>query len=110
MRALYRYQIQGPNAPGLIKKLNGGTAPTIKFFNMGTIRIAGREVHALHHGMAGTDGLEVWGPYEQGDEIRAAILEAGQEFDIQQVGARAYASNTLESGWIPGNLCDPSRG
>ena len=34
VRALYRYQIQGPNAPGLIKKLNGGAAPTIKFFNM----------------------------------------------------------------------------
>jgi vanillate/3-O-methylgallate O-demethylase len=104
VRSLYRYQIQGPNAPELIKKLNGGTAPTIKFFNMGTIRIAGREVRALHHGMAGTDGLEVWGPYEQAEEIRAAILEAGQEFGIQQVGARAYAANTLESGWIPSPL------
>src|SRR5579859_2629427 len=105
VRSLYRYQIQGPNAPELIKKLNGGTAPNIKFFNMGTIRIAGREVRALHHGMAGTaGGLEVWGPYEESEEIRNAILEAGQEFGIQQVGARAYASNTLESGWIPSPL------
>jgi vanillate/3-O-methylgallate O-demethylase len=104
VRSLYRYQIQGPNAPELIKKLNGGTAPTIKFFNMGTIRIAGHEVRALHHGMAGTDGLEVWGPYEQGEEIRAAILEAGREFDIVPVGSRAYAANTLESGWIPSPL------
>jgi vanillate/3-O-methylgallate O-demethylase len=105
VRALYRYQIQGPNAAELIKKLNGGTSPTIKFFNMGTIRIAGREVRALHHGMAGTaGGLEVWGPYEEGEEIRQAILDAGREFDIQQVGARAYASNTLESGWIPSPL------
>jgi vanillate/3-O-methylgallate O-demethylase len=104
VRTLYRYQIQGPNAPELIRKLNGGTKPTIKFFNMGTIRIAGREVRALHHGMAGTDGLEVWGPYEEGEEIREAILEAGKEFDIQPVGSRAYASNTLESGWIPSPL------
>ncbi|MBV8718186.1 MAG: aminomethyltransferase family protein [Chloroflexi bacterium] len=104
IRTLYRYQIQGPNAPELIKKLNGGSAPTIKFFNMGTIRIAGREVRALHHGMAGTDGLEVWGPYEEGDEIRNAILEAGREFGIVPVGSRAYASNTLESGWIPSPL------
>ena len=105
VRSLYRYQIQGPNAAGLIRKLNGGTAPSIKFFNMGTIRIGGREVRALHHGMAGTaGGLEVWGPYEQAEDIRAAILEAGQEFGIQQVGARAYASNTLESGWIPSPL------
>jgi vanillate/3-O-methylgallate O-demethylase len=104
VRSLYRYQIQGPNAPELIKKLNGGTAPGIKFFNMGSIRIAGREIRALHHGMAGTDGLEVWGPYEQGEEVRAAILEAGREFGIQPVGSRAYASNTLESGWIPSPL------
>ena len=96
VRSLYRYQIQGPNAPEVIRKLNGGSAPAIRFFNMGVIHIVGREVRALHHGMAGTDGLEVWGPYEEGEEIRAAILDAGSDFGIHQVGARAYASNTLE--------------
>jgi vanillate/3-O-methylgallate O-demethylase len=105
VRSLYRYQIQGPNAAEVIKKLNGGAPPSIKFFNMGSITIAGREVRALHHGMAGTaGGLEVWGPYEQGEEIRTAILEAGKDFGIVPVGARAYASNTLESGWIPSPL------
>jgi vanillate/3-O-methylgallate O-demethylase len=105
VRKLYRYQIQGPNAAGVIATLNGGSAPQIKFFNMGVMKIAGRDVRALHHGMAGTaGGLEVWGPYEEGEEIRAAILEAGKDFGIQQVGARAYASNTLESGWIPSPL------
>jgi len=104
VRSVYRYQIQGPNAPEVIKKLNGGKTPDIKFFNMGVIKIAGRDVRALHHGMAGTDGLEVWGPYAEGEEIRAAILDVGREFGIQQVGARAYASNTLESGWIPSPL------
>jgi vanillate/3-O-methylgallate O-demethylase len=100
-RSVYRYQIQGPNAEQVIKKLNGGTMPDIKFFNMGEIMIAGRKVRALRHGMAGAPGLEVWGPYEQGDEIRNAILEAGKDAGIVQVGARAYATNTLESGWIP---------
>jgi vanillate/3-O-methylgallate O-demethylase len=51
--------------------------------------------------MAGAPGLEVWGPYPEGDEIRAAILEAGKDAGIVAVGARAYATNTLESGWIP---------
>ena len=54
--------------------------------------------------MAGEPGLELWGPYETYDEIRDAILEAGQEFGIEPCGARAYASNTLESGWIPSPL------
>jgi vanillate/3-O-methylgallate O-demethylase len=103
-RINYRYQIQGPNAEQVIEKLNGGPFPDIKFFNMGYINIAGRQVHALRHGMAGAPGLEVWGPYEEGEEIRAAIIEAGQEFGLAQVGARAYATNTLESGWIPSPL------
>jgi len=103
-RINYRYQIQGPNAEQLIEKLNGGPFPDIKFFNMDTINIAGRKVRALRHGMAGAPGLEIWGPYEEGEEIRAAILEAGKEFGLVQVGSRAYATNTLESGWIPSPL------
>jgi len=54
--------------------------------------------------MAGAPGLEIWGPYEEGEEIRDIIVEAGKEFDLVQVGSRAYPSNTLESGWIPSPL------
>lgn len=104
VRSLYRYQIQGPKAEQLIRKLNGGPFPDIKFFNLDYINISGRKVRALRHGMAGQPGLEIFGPYEEGEEIRAAILEAGEEFGLAQVGARAYATNTLESGWIPSPL------
>lgn len=100
-RKYYRYQIQGPNAEQVIEKLNGGPFADIKFFNMDYITIAGRKVRALRHGMAGAPGLEVWGPYAEGEEIRAAIIDAGKDFGLVQVGARAYATNTLESGWIP---------
>jgi len=100
-RSFYRYQIQGPNAEGVIKKLTGGTFPDIKFFNMGYVTMAGRKIRALRHGMAGAPGLEIWGPYAEGDEVRNAILEAGKDFGIVPVGSRAYATNTLESGWIP---------
>ena len=103
-RKNYRYQIQGPNAEKLIQKLNGGPFADIKFFHMDYIDIKGRKVRALRHGMSGEPGLEIWGPYEEGEEIRAAIIEAGKEFDLVQVGARAYATNTLESGWIPSPL------
>jgi vanillate/3-O-methylgallate O-demethylase len=103
-RKCYRFQIQGPNAKQVIEKLNGGPIPEIKFFSMDYITIAGRKVRALRHGMAGAPGLEVWGPYEQGEEIRAAIVAAGADFGLTQVGSRAYATNTLESGWIPSPL------
>jgi len=104
VRTCYRYQIQGPNAPQILEKLNGGSLPEIKFFNMDVIHICGRKVRALRHGMAGAPGLEVWGPYEEREEIRAAIVEAGKDLGLREVGARAYATNTLESGWIPSPL------
>ncbi len=103
-RRHYRFQIQGPNAKQILDKINGGPIPDVKFFTMDSINIKGRRVRCLRHGMAGAPGLEVWGPYEQGDEIRDFILEQGQEFGIVAVGSRAYASNTLESGWIPSPL------
>jgi vanillate/3-O-methylgallate O-demethylase len=103
-RRYWRFQIQGPNAWPIIEKLNGGPVEQLKFFRMADMSIAGQRVRTLRHGMAGEPGLEVFGPYETYDEIREAILEAGQEFGIEPVGARAYASNTLESGWIPSPL------
>jgi vanillate/3-O-methylgallate O-demethylase len=104
MRRHYRFQIQGPKASEVLTKLNGGPLPDIKFFTFDLINIRGRKVRALRHGMAGEPGLEVWGPYEERDEIRAAILEAGKDAGIVPVGSRTYASNTLESGWIPSPL------
>ena len=104
IRRHYRFQIQGPNAAQVLQKLNGGPVPDVKFFNMDYINIKGRKVRALRHGMAGAPGLEIWGPYAEYDEIRDAVMEAGKDFGLVQVGSRAYASNTLESGWIPSPL------
>ncbi|MEO5773704.1 MAG: aminomethyl transferase family protein [Sphingomicrobium sp.] len=104
IRNHWRFQIQGPNAWAIIEKLHGGSLEQLRFFNMSTMNIAGRTVRTLRHGMSGAPGLEIWGPYEEQEEIRAAILEAGKEFGIVQCGSRAYPSNTLESGWIPSPL------
>ena len=101
VRKVYRYQVQGPNAMKLIEKVTGKPAPDVKFFNMSSVTIAGHQVRALRHGMVGQPGLELFGPWQEGEEVKAAIVEAGKEFGLRQVGARAYSSNTLESGWIP---------
>jgi glycine cleavage system aminomethyltransferase T len=100
-RRLYRFQVQGPTAMEVLEKATGGNVPEIKFFNMGELTIAGHAVRALHHGMSGVPGLELFGPWAEGDDVRAAIVEAGEEFGLAQVGSRVYATNTLESGWIP---------
>ena len=100
-RKLYRFQTQGPTALEVLEKANGGPLPEIKFFNMGDLTIGGRKVRALHHGMSGAPGMELFGPWEEAEDVRAAIVQAGEEFGLRQVGSRVYATNTLESGWIP---------
>jgi vanillate/3-O-methylgallate O-demethylase len=101
-RELYRFQVQGPTALQVLERATGGELPEIKFFNLGELTIAGHRVRALHHGMSGAPGLELFGPWDEREDVRAAIVEAGQgELGLHQVGARVYATNTLESGWIP---------
>jgi glycine cleavage system aminomethyltransferase T len=103
-RKSYRFQVQGPNAMKVIEKLIGTVPPELKFFNMTTLKIAGKAVRALRHGMAGQPGWELFGPWDDGEAVREAVVKAGEEFSLHQVGARAYSSNTLESGWIPSPL------
>jgi vanillate/3-O-methylgallate O-demethylase len=100
-RKLYRFQVQGPTALDVLAKANGGSLPEIKFFSLGELTIAGHAVRALHHGMSGAPGMELFGPWEEGEDVRAALVEAGADFGLRQVGSRVYATNTLESGWIP---------
>src|SRR5687768_900834 len=49
-RELYRFQLQGPTAPGILEAATDGPVPEVKFFNMGELSIAGHAVRALHHG------------------------------------------------------------
>jgi vanillate/3-O-methylgallate O-demethylase len=103
-RKVFRYQVQGPHALKVMEKVTGRPAPDIRFFFMDEFKIAGRNVRALRHGMVGQPGWELFGPWEDGDAVRDAIVEAGREFGIRQVGARAYPTSCLESGWIPSPL------
>ncbi|MFV0373997.1 aminomethyl transferase family protein [Microbacterium sp.] len=97
----YRYELQGPHADTVMEKLFGGPVPEIKFFHIGEVTIAGRPVKALRHGMAGQPGFEFYGPWEDNEVVRDAIMTAGAEYDIRRVGAKAYSSSPLESGWVP---------
>lgn len=103
-RKSYRFQIQGPDAMKVIEKVLGKTPPELKFFNMTTLTIAGKTVRALRHGMAGQPGWELFGPWDEGETVREALVKAGEQFGLRLVGDRAYSSNALELGWIPSPL------
>lgn len=100
----YRFEVQGPKAWEILERLNGGPITGFKFFGMGEISIAGRNVRALRHGMAGAAGLELFGPYEEKEEIEAAIVEAGEDFGLRRAGSKTYSTVAHESGWIPSPL------
>lgn len=100
-RKFFRFQVQGPHALKVMEKVTGKPAPDIRFFNIGVFSIAGRDVHGLRHGMVGQPGWELFGPWEHGEAVRNAIISAGQEYGIRQVGARTYPTSCLDSGWIP---------
>lgn len=97
----FRYQLQGPHANEVMATLLGGPPPEVKFFHIADFTIGGKSVKGLRHGMAGQPGFEFYGAWEDNVVVRDAILAAGAEFDIRRVGAKAYSSSPLESGWVP---------
>ena len=98
---VYRYELQGPTAPAVLEKAIGGPVPSVKFFNMTEFTIAGHRVRALRHGMAGRPGFELFGPWDEGEDVLNALLAAGEEFGLVRAGAKAYSTANLESGWVP---------
>jgi glycine cleavage system aminomethyltransferase T len=100
----FRFELQGPTAAAIIEQLTGAPLPDVKFFNMTRFEIGGLQVDALRHGMAGQPGFELFGPWQQGERVREALLEAGERHGLVQVGSRAYSTANLESGWVPAPL------
>jgi syringate O-demethylase len=103
-RRSYRFQVQGPTAMQVLEKALGGPPPELRFFHTTTVAIAGTTAGALRHGMVGQPGWELFGPWDDGEAVYEALVTAGEDLGLQLAGARAYSSNTLESGWIPSPL------
>ena len=99
-RKAYRFQVQGPNALKVMEKVTGKPVPEIKFFHMDAFTIGGKHVRALRHGMVGQPGWELFGPWEDGDAVRDALVEAGREFGIRQVGARTSQPAILKTSML----------
>ncbi|KPI01683.1 glycine cleavage T protein (aminomethyl transferase) [Actinobacteria bacterium OK074] len=98
---LFRYQIQGPGATALVEQVFGGPLPPTKFFHAATVTLAGRTFRALRHGMSGQAGFEFIGDWQHAQAVKDAFLTTGEQFGLIHVGALAYASASVESGWIP---------
>jgi vanillate/3-O-methylgallate O-demethylase len=50
--------------------------------------------------MAGHKGVELSGPYEEMETVKAALLRAGERHGLRRGGTQAYFSTLMESGWM----------
>jgi vanillate/3-O-methylgallate O-demethylase len=100
-RDVFRVQVQGPQALALMQDATGNRLPETKFFHIGEFQIAGKPVRALRHGMAGTPGFEIYGPWADQIAVREALEKAGEKYGMRKVGALAYSATAQESGWMP---------
>jgi vanillate/3-O-methylgallate O-demethylase len=100
-RTVYRYQVEGPDSMALVEELIGGPLPEAPRSHILNVTIAGHQVQAMRHTMAGNAGAEFWGPWDEGPAVKEAILKAGERHNLRRVGSLAYFTNALELGWIP---------
>ncbi|MEE6169691.1 MULTISPECIES: hypothetical protein [unclassified Mycolicibacterium] len=97
---MFRYQIQGPQAEEVVAKAFGAPLPKMKFFHSVPVTLAGRTFRAHRHGMTGQPGYEFSGNWADSEYVKQALLEAGESFGLVQVGALAYSTSGVPSGWI----------
>jgi vanillate/3-O-methylgallate O-demethylase len=99
-RVKFRFGMDGPSAGRIFAEAIEGGLPDIKFFWAANVRIAGCDVMALRHGMAGHQGVELSGRYEDGETVRAAVLDVGEKYGLEHGGTLTYFSAVTESGWM----------
>ncbi len=97
---LFRFQIQGPNAMEITQSAFDSPIPETKFFHIADVSLNGRRFRALRHGMAGQAGFEFIGDYADSEFVREALLQTGEPLGLLQVGAKAYPTTGVESGWL----------
>jgi len=96
----FRYQVQGPDALDVMRAAADGPLPDVGFFEFAPVTVGGCEVNALRHGMLNEVGLELFGPWRHADDVKEAILDAGREYALRQVGMKTYMTNNV-NGWLP---------
>ena len=89
----FKLDLQGPNAPKIIKELGGEEAVTkfgfIKFRN---VELSGMPVLLSRTGYTGEIGFEIYGDNKYAVELWNKLLEAGEKYGIEPCGLGARDS------------------
>ncbi|MGI5932198.1 MAG: hypothetical protein ACOX8G_06705 [Eubacterium sp.] len=94
---IFNYHVQGPVSTKIIEKLCGESAEDLPFLTFRNITIAGKTVRLYRGGMSGEVGYELFGDSADGSVIWNAVVEAGKEFGLRQLGLRSLMLNHLQA-------------
>jgi len=95
------FQVQGPRALEILESLTDADLEDVGFYRFREITLAGHEMIVLGHGMSTEPGFEFIGPFEHGEAVSDAIVEAGREHGIRRLGSKAYHTLSVKLGWLP---------
>ena len=94
---IFNYHVQGPVSTAVMEKLTGETIADLPFLTFRDVTIAGKTVRLYRGGMSGEVGYEIFGNAANGSTIWHAVLEAGREFGLRQLGMRSLMINHLQA-------------
>ena len=97
---VFKLDLQGPNAPKIIKELGGEEAVTkFGFFKFrDNVKLAGIPVLLSRTGYTGEIGFEIYGENKYAVELWNKLLEAGEKYGIEPCGLGARDSLRTEEG------------
>ena len=73
-RVKFRFQLDGPTAGKIFADVVDGGSPEIPFFRTARVKIRAKDVLVLRHGMAGHQGVELSGAFDDHDVVRTAVI------------------------------------
>lgn len=93
------FQIDGPKSLEIMEKAAHEDLHCLKFAQNKQITVAGIPATIHRLGMSGCLAYEMHGPMDRAEDFYGAVLEAGQEYGIQQLSFTNYCRNHTQGGY-----------
>ena len=98
------FEVQGPKSIFVIEKVIGESLRDLAFNFSRPAKIVAAPVRVLRTGISGELGYELHGPAEHANGVWTAVVEAGKEYDIKQLGVRSQLVQHVEFGFATNGL------
>ena len=93
--------LQGPTSRAILEKcVEGADVTNLKYFRVIPGRLRGIPVEISRTGYTGDLGYEIWVPWDKGEGVWDALMEAGRTYDITPTGMLALDVARIEAGLI----------